>query len=447
MLSLFALLLFVQLLYITIGLWLLDRGRLGHVVDFYVVGFAGFFLFRAGLLVMGLDSFIFPALGSEGVPDQARAVEDALVALVVWQALVSVGVVLGRRLVAPRRLVGGSLRAISTSRLRHLLLVAAAVGSAVAVAVVASEAGGIEDTIAASKAEKALGGLFFLQFIPIAGMLWASHLALDERDRLKSLCYWISSTGFAATVMIWGSRRVLVVLAALIVVSMLRSSVSARIDLARLVLLAPATIPLLLGLSIALRRWRDGAIGGGISGKVASEPIWRQASLSANATYFEAFTLATRDFPEVHSYWGAQPFMDGLLGVVPRLLWSGKPEGVAIGAEFRQIYEPQILNGWPVGGVGEWYLSFGWFGLLVGALLSGFLLSALGNTIRKYGSLPFAAAFGLQILELGFGGQSAVRWFGWIVPTLLVVWFIEWQARQEAVGRLRRDPDLQLSLH
>ncbi len=151
-----------------------------------------------------------------------------------------------------------------------------------------------------------------------------------------------------------------------------------------------------------------------------------------NSSYFEAFALTIRDFPDRYPYWGTDPFVNGVAGTVPRALWPDKPSEVAVGASFRQIYEPETLNGWPIGGAGEWFLAFGPIGLAVGALLTGAALATVGRTMARRAALPYAAAFGLQVFELGVNGQTVLRWVGWILPaSLMTLAFV-------SAGRRRR---------
>ena len=413
---------------LSLALAWIDRGRYGHVVDCYTLGFLGFFWFRSALLVLEFDTPALPALAAEFT---SRTVEDTLLVLCVWQTGVLVGLYLAGSRAAPGWAVDGGVgRAHPTTWLPVTVILAAL--SLLALAAVGSESGGLENSVSTSKVDKGLAGLFFLQFIPIAGMLWTANAALRSATALRSFAYWLAAAGFSGAVLAWGSRRVVLILLVVVMLGLAKSSAPDVRSFLRarevLRVVVPAA-PIVMGLALWLRVVRDGAIGGAVGQRLSEESLLTQVSLAMNATYFEALSLVQRDFPGTYERWGGRPFVNGLAGVVPRALWPGKPDGVAIGAEFRQLYEPLARNGWPVGSVGEWLIAFGLAGVVVGSVVSGVALGLAGNRLQQTGALPYAAAIGLQVLELGFGGQSIVRWVGWVLPTALLVWGVTWLIR------------------
>lgn len=416
-----------------------DGGRYGHVLTFYLVGFVGFYLVRPAVLAVGLDS---PIAGALDRASFTHDLENGLAYLLAWQLLVATGVVLTRGMRAPRAAIGSPPRDLTT-RWGVPTLAFLALASTLVVVFLSTQAGGLGNTIVAAKFDKSFAGLFFLQYIPIAGSLLAAQLAVGATNRRSQLFHWAASMGFALCVFAWGSRRVVVVVLAIFVVHQAVGSRPSRrfrprrLNPRRAITFSLAGAALAAVAALSLRIIRDRTLGGMSATMTSDQPLVRQVSLAMNSSYFEAFVLATRDFPERYPFWGLAPFVNGTAGMVPRLLWPGKPEGVAIGADFRQLYEPSTVNGWPLGGAGEWYVGFGFVGLAVGALLTGALIGVIGRRMATHGSLPYAAAFGLQVMELGVGGQTPLRWVGWILPaSLLTVAFISTAGRdRRRVGR------------
>ena len=138
-------------------------------------------------------------------------------------------------------------------------------------------------------------------------------------------------------------------------------------------LLLPLAIFVGLVALVRLRDFRDDALGGG---RVDAESVVRRVSVQANLTVYDSFALAQRDLP-IHELRGGQDVVAAISSPVPRALWPGKPTNIAVGAWFRRLYEPSVVDGWPVGPTGEWYLNFGIVGVVVGGVSAELCLQPL----------------------------------------------------------------------
>ncbi len=73
-------------------------------------------------------------------------------------------------------------------------------------------------------------------------------------------------------------------------------------------------------------------------------------------------------------HWG-EDFAAGVAALVPSAIWSDPPVS-ALGAWFRQIHEPETVNGWPIRLMGDRLVNFGWAEIALGSVASGYVLRA-----------------------------------------------------------------------
>jgi len=150
--------------------------------------------------------------------------------------------------------------------------------------------------------------------------------------------------------------------------------------------------------------------------------VVRRVSTSLNLTYFDALVLARRDWPARYELRGASDISRGLSAAVPRALWPGKPVDNETGKWFRRTYEPTREGGWPLGAVGEWYVAFGWAGLLSAAAVSGWLAVRLEGLLQRLlgpgVGRSVAALVGLTVFPTGLLTNSPSRALPWLLAPL-----------------------------
>lgn len=99
-----------------------------------------------------------------------------------------------------------------------------------------------------------------------------------------------------------------------------------------------------------------------------------------------------------------QDFTAALAAPIPRALWPNKPEKhIAVGSRFKGQITGEDRGGWPVYGFAEWYTNFGWFGVFVGGLLTGWLLSILKRRYSDYSENPFSLMIMWNVIFLIMG--------------------------------------------
>lgn len=107
----------------------------------------------------------------------------------------------------------------------------------------------------------------------------------------------------------------------------------------------------------------------------------------------------------VHKTDLAEDFYIGLLGVVPRSLWAGKPEEITAGGRFKKSISSEAQGAWPVFGYNQWYGNFGWIGIFAGGALTGLLLQAMEKAYGGNRNDPFSIIIMLTLLLV------------WLTPT------------------------------
>lgn len=146
----------------------------------------------------------------------------------------------------------------------------------------------------------------------------------------------------------------------------------------------------LQGLRLLRESFTSEVVGRNIGLYAEHGPI-RYTSSSLHLADYDALMLALRDGGELYEFRGGEHFFNGLATLVPRLFWPEKPSGYHVGRWFRQNYEPEKQNGWPVTPIGSWYVNFGITGIIVGGLLTGILIGAIDYRYDKPGEYAWHA--------------------------------------------------------
>jgi oligosaccharide repeat unit polymerase len=228
----------------------------------------------------------------------------------------------------------------------------------------------------------------------------------------------------------WGARALLVVIVAQSVVGYFtfRPASTKRLSQGirpRIFLALFLAFGLGMTLVFGLRVYRDKNLSGEVSGNIGGQSIVRQLSVATNSVYYDAYLLAVRDWPSKHRFRGGTDIFNGSVGVIPRAIWAGKPEIVAPGAWFRQVYEPKNVNGWPMGSAGVWYLNFGRVGLVIGGLITGLVVAAAARSFPNTRTNPLAfvmaVAIGFWVIGDGVDGQFVAKWGQWVLPMIFLI--------------------------
>lgn len=404
------------------------------VILLFLLSFGMFYGLRPLLFVAGLDE-PFPEVLFNAA-ETPRLLTTTLLGLSVFLLAATVGIAVVLR----SRAAGWGpffvRHEVSLRRALTVVLALTVVSTLISAYLVATH-GGVGGVISAAKYDKALAGMYVLRTFPAVGAVVAIATYLMGREgsrapmvaRVALLC----SVANAYFVFLWGSRSVLVVVGATIVLG-LSSKRRLNARQKRVVVRIVVAALLVVGVAAGMRMVRDTLTHGEVQDVYAEATVWRQASLATNSIVFDAAMLSFRDWPEKHRFRNGEDFFNGAVGVVPRAVWPEKPQAIAPGKWFRQVYEPQKVNGWPMGAAALWFLNFGWLGLVFGGFLSGLALGMVAAAQRRAPDNGFntaaAVVTGVYVLGLGWDNETLIRFVIWLVPLAMIGWYITRDARK-----------------
>lgn len=419
----------IWLVYSQWARWPLD------LVGLFCAGFLLFYGFRSLVVAFGLDQlypeYLFGANGS------ILAGRTNLLLCLFLGGVIG-GLTLSSRfgLHLPRPLFPEIVNHPRGSR--YLAVVAALTGVSTAITLVLfARYGGFSGLLRAAKYDRDLTGLNVLRIVPSIGALvavasaidvvrlWGASRSVGRRDRLMLSVVCALLNGYY--VFAWGQRSVL----AMVVFSLIAGLVIFRPPRSgsrpsSLRIWGGITMAAIIGVVavVGLRVARDTAATGDLSPNLKGQSVVRQLSVATNSTSYDALALVHRDWPAVFPYRGGQDFAAGLAAAVPRVLLPDKPTSISTGAWLRRIYEPDTLNGWPPGAVGEWYLNFGLPGVLFGGVVSGIALGMLQFALRSSRGHPLAfvasVVVAFQVILLGVSIETPFEWLRWCIPLVIV---------------------------
>ena len=412
-----------------IGGALLARGASDMVTVFLLV-FALFAGFRPMLFVLGLDGPYPDALFFEG--EKASVLTTTLLGFSLYLFLALLGIAT----VTTSRVKGWGPffveREIDVSRALRVTLVLTTLGTLLSLYLVARY-GGVGGVIAAAKVEKSLAGAYALRAIPAVGAIVATATFIDARRNsprpgLMTVLPLVCAFTNAFSVFLWGSRSTLILVAATLVLGLRPPRRRREVERDRVVVRLLLAVVLVVVFASGMRMVRDTLTRGEVQEGYATASVWRQASVGTNSIYFDAAMLSFRDWPAANEIRDGEDFYNGLVGVVPRFLWEGKPTAIPPGKWFRQVYDPRKINGWPMGAPALWYLNFGWLGLMAGGLVSGLAIGTLAAAQRSRARSGYNTAVaivaGVLVLPLGWDNQVLMKFIIWLVPLWVIGWYV-----------------------
>jgi oligosaccharide repeat unit polymerase len=160
-----------------------------------------------------------------------------------------------------------------------------------------------------------------------------------------------------------------------------------------------------------------------------------QVELLYRSLYFSVYdtTLLYVDtHNDLHFTETGEDFANSFTLLVPRALWENKPDSMlTAGNRFsRQIFPGKDNpGGWPPYGFAQWYVNFGWLGVFMGGVLTGWVLSLLQQKYSNFRDEPFAF-FTMQLLVLvvmgpwpgGIHNVSIMNFVLYILPIFIFKW-------------------------
>lgn len=127
-------------------------------------------------------------------------------------------------------------------------------------------------------------------------------------------------------------------------------------------------------------------------------------------------------------YSGFDMFYNALSSPIPRRIWPGKPEGEYFLGTINKLYGEVHGRGQAILYFGEYYLSFGWFGVLTLSFLLGLIFKRqwkwfLKNAFNPYALVSIALfnSFIYVIISRGYLTQVITIYFFAVYPSIYIV--------------------------
>ena len=160
--------------------------------------------------------------------------------------------------------------------------------------------------------------------------------------------------------------------------------------------------------------------------------------VSNRAASFDTVVLIVNIVPSMIKYQQGDTLMSAFYGLIPRLLWPNKPELNLGGYVTLVIFGSKSMGNTPLTDIGEFYLNFGFYGVLAGMFILGFLFRSVYWYCLKEPNLHLYALY-LLIFPILLFGQTGVGGIpvalSRVIPlSWLVTWFINLKGSRSQRG-------------
>jgi hypothetical protein len=297
------------------------------IIGVFCLDFMLFYGFRVFVVGFGLDGIYPDDLFSGDAP----LVRTNLLILLFLLTLAG-GLFLGGLTTARANWVFPSFRGeLSVQRGFKASLALTFVATALTV-VLLGHYGGFAGLIRAGKLQGDLAGLFALRIVPGLGAVVASATFLELVRRRSGRHFSpnqrilaLGSAGMAVLngvwVFAWGARSLLAIVVFMLLAGyvVFRTHDKPRRVRRRQLWTGLVVVCLVAaGTIFGLRIVRDLTSRGTVNTTIAGQSPIRQVSVASNATYYDAFVLAVRDWPSVYPYRNGRDYYEGAPTIVPR---------------------------------------------------------------------------------------------------------------------------------
>ncbi|MET0070413.1 MAG: O-antigen polymerase [Candidatus Thiodiazotropha sp.] len=288
-------------------------------------------------------------------------------------------------------------------------------------------AGSVGNFIFQVKVEKALRGTYLIRTISVLGAIFSilSILYYEKKVRttnkkLRRMVY-LSAILFIINLTfnyLWGNRYNIAMLSFALGIGW--HYLIQRISVLRVIVLVLIAAAILQ----ALKTFRTEAVYDALDVDIQStRSFWLDISTSLHLSQFDAFILAFRDAGDRFPFREGKDFINGLLAWVPRELYPEK-ETYHVGGWFRRVYQPKMVNGWPITTIGSWYVNFGIFGIVFGGIVSGIFASLFDASYRSVTKSYWQAAIAPSMALLLFDGGVGTGFFQDIVLIMIPIYLL-----------------------
>lgn len=147
--------------------------------------------------------------------------------------------------------------------------------------------------------------------------------------------------------------------------------------------------------------------------------------------------------PQRHPHAGFQPIWSTLLFPIPKAIFPEKESSKYLFDALDAIYGKKVSQGAAVMAYGEYYLAFGWLGIIMGSFLTGWFYKKLWIWYKFNHNNPFViAAYAVTvpylyvIISRGYLPQVTMLFFFTVLPIYFMLWLAKRKYRSVAVRQL-----------
>jgi oligosaccharide repeat unit polymerase len=133
--------------------------------------------------------------------------------------------------------------------------------------------------------------------------------------------------------------------------------------------------------------------------------------------------------PEKHPYAGFEPIWSTLLFPIPSAIFPEKKSSEYLFNALDAIYGKKVSQGAAMMAYGEYYLAFGWLGLMLGSFITGWFYKKLWIWYKSNHANPFVivvyavtVTYLYVIISRGYLPQVTMLFFFTVFPTFFVLW-------------------------
>lgn len=403
------------------------QGRITAVVVLIVLGIQVFF--RPVLFFFELDT---PFPYSHFSEYEWDLLSTAMLVTLLWLMVFKISYIGSYSAVRP---LSGFLPRVNNFKSANFMSFTVLGATAASVLITAQfvlQSGSISQFMYDVKVGKEFAGLYVFRQICIIAALFAGFCVvyagkLKQEDKSKAAKLLFTLSLFAlfinfATLYTWANRHYMTMIAIGTLIGW--SFYVARISFLKLAIIGFIAVFLLLELK-DLRADNFAAARG--SEVIRNYSFWLDISTSLHFNQLDAFMLALRDAGNLFDFRNGRDFYNGLISWIPRSILPER-EAHNVGAWFRQVYQPTVVNGWPITVMGSWYVNFGVFGILLGSAVSGIVCAIFDNAFRNPFASAWNAVIGAGIALLMFDGGVNTGFvqgfFLVIIPLHILAWLI-----------------------
>ncbi|HAP76618.1 MAG TPA: hypothetical protein DCR14_11090, partial [Acidimicrobiaceae bacterium] len=182
-------------------------------------------------------------------------------------------------------------------------------------------------------------------------------------------------------------------------------------------------VVIVLTAAFGLRLVRDDRTAGAAG--LVSSSVARRASVSVNATMFDALMVVRSHWPSAADHVGMQYFL-------PFSDTGAAERAPSFNVEVARLSNPTRANGTPATAAGDWYAALGMAGVVVGGVLSGLLLLMLERWrlwLARWSvaaSVAISVVFAFSLLSTGIRANTLDRLDAFLLPLVVIVGAWQW---------------------